>query len=405
MAALTSADAVQQALDEYDASGRDAFLAKYGYGPAKRYFVERDGKLYDSKAIYGVAVGYEHPDRGYMRNNEFSGGEGMVVPQLEGLGFTIRDTREGETGGASAEDLAEAFEAFRASEVERFRVRVRRVRAEQLRDLLSGPEALTLDVFNKEVWQIDSGSYVGGDRTEAVHPFSPKLTVGQARSLDAALDAGELELHGNCVWGSGARVFGSAMTETPEEKLELVKQAARLLVDASLIPMEKATRLVAIKGFGRNIATGLVMIFHPDDFAIYNEISQQAYTDLGFDASSLEQFERSAGELKDSLGADDYLELDWFLYPRDGVAASARVGAIDRDSIESAVRVFESELPVSARADVANLFADLIGAAEAKRAGCWTINLFPDRWQFNVGSTQVAWLWISISGSHSIAPC
>ena len=43
----------------------ESFLARYGYGRAKRYFVvERDGKRYDSKAIFGVALGYEYPDRG-----------------------------------------------------------------------------------------------------------------------------------------------------------------------------------------------------------------------------------------------------------------------------------------------------------------------------------------------------
>ena len=92
MAELTSSDAVREALAEFDALGREPFLAKYGFGPAKRYFVEQDGKLYDSKAIYGVAIGFQYPDRGHMRNNEFSGGEGVVIPQLSRLGFQIRDT-------------------------------------------------------------------------------------------------------------------------------------------------------------------------------------------------------------------------------------------------------------------------------------------------------------------------
>src|SRR6188474_168825 len=90
---LTSAEAVTRALDEFDELGRGAFLAKYGYGEAKRYLVERDGKQYDSKAIYGVALGYEYPDRGYVGNNEFSGGEGLVIPGLERLGFQIVDTQ------------------------------------------------------------------------------------------------------------------------------------------------------------------------------------------------------------------------------------------------------------------------------------------------------------------------
>jgi 5-methylcytosine-specific restriction protein A len=61
---LSSADAVRAAMDEYDAIGGRAFLQKYGFGVSRGYFVARDCKLYDSKAIAGVAVGKQHPDRG-----------------------------------------------------------------------------------------------------------------------------------------------------------------------------------------------------------------------------------------------------------------------------------------------------------------------------------------------------
>jgi MoxR-like ATPase len=94
---LTSPEAVDQALVEFDELGRDAFLAKYRFGRAKRWFLERDGRLYDSKAIFGVAVGYQHPERGTMWNNEFSGGEGSIKTRLEDLGFTMVDRPEGET--------------------------------------------------------------------------------------------------------------------------------------------------------------------------------------------------------------------------------------------------------------------------------------------------------------------
>lgn len=85
---LTSREAVLDAIAEWDESGREAFLQKYGYGAAKSYFLIHDGKLYDSKAIAGVAVGKEFPDRGPLRNNEFSGGDG-VKQKLGSLGFTF----------------------------------------------------------------------------------------------------------------------------------------------------------------------------------------------------------------------------------------------------------------------------------------------------------------------------
>jgi hypothetical protein len=86
---LTSRDAVLAALDEFDRIGRAAFLEKYGFGPARSYFVKRNGELYDSKAVVGAAVGYEHPERGPMANSEFSGGEATVKAKLEELGFDV----------------------------------------------------------------------------------------------------------------------------------------------------------------------------------------------------------------------------------------------------------------------------------------------------------------------------
>src|SRR5271170_5016950 len=72
---LTERDAVEQAMAEYDELGRDAFLSRYGYGPARSYFVVHDGKRYDSKALAGAAVGKQFPASGPLAASEFSGGE------------------------------------------------------------------------------------------------------------------------------------------------------------------------------------------------------------------------------------------------------------------------------------------------------------------------------------------
>jgi hypothetical protein len=86
---LTSRTAVESALGEFDSLGRDTFLQKYGFGRSRRYFVSRDGKYYDSKAIAGAAVGFEYPERGPMTNTEFSGGEHGAKAKLEELGFEV----------------------------------------------------------------------------------------------------------------------------------------------------------------------------------------------------------------------------------------------------------------------------------------------------------------------------
>jgi hypothetical protein len=86
---LSERAAVLQAMAEYDQLGRDAFLARYGYGPARSYFVLHDGKQYDSKALAGVAIGKQFPASGALAASDFSGGEATVKAKLEELGFEV----------------------------------------------------------------------------------------------------------------------------------------------------------------------------------------------------------------------------------------------------------------------------------------------------------------------------
>lgn len=86
---LTSRSAVLEAIAEFDRLGRQAFLEKYGYGESQRYFLEYESRHYDSKAIIGVAYGFQFPQRGPLQNKQFSGGERTVQRRLEDLGFTV----------------------------------------------------------------------------------------------------------------------------------------------------------------------------------------------------------------------------------------------------------------------------------------------------------------------------
>jgi len=90
LAGLTDRQAVLDAIEECDQLGREAFLDKYGYGSAKEYFLRFRGNYYDSKAICGVACGYQHPDQGALGNDEFSGGQ-PVQAKLGELGFSTSD--------------------------------------------------------------------------------------------------------------------------------------------------------------------------------------------------------------------------------------------------------------------------------------------------------------------------
>ena len=82
---LTDPAAVDAAMNEFDRIGRDNFLHKYGFGPSRAYFVSRDGKYYDSKAIVGAAHRYQYPQKGQLRADNFSGGENTVRAKLEAV--------------------------------------------------------------------------------------------------------------------------------------------------------------------------------------------------------------------------------------------------------------------------------------------------------------------------------
>jgi hypothetical protein len=86
---LTSPNAVLQALDEFDQLGREKFLSKYGFNRARSYFLVRDGRGYDSKAVAGAAHGYQHPRLGALRAADLSGGDATVRARLEDLGFKV----------------------------------------------------------------------------------------------------------------------------------------------------------------------------------------------------------------------------------------------------------------------------------------------------------------------------
>jgi len=83
-----SYDAVLAAIKEFDELGRHRFLTVYGYGKATKFALVHDGKLYDPKAIVGVAHRYSPLGRP-LANSELSGGTDHANPALERLGFTV----------------------------------------------------------------------------------------------------------------------------------------------------------------------------------------------------------------------------------------------------------------------------------------------------------------------------
>jgi putative restriction endonuclease len=85
-----TADSVLTAIAEFDALGQDDFLAKYGFGRARKFVLVHNDRTYDSRAIVGAA---HHLATGQsLPAATFSGGEQTVVALLTRLGFDVRDT-------------------------------------------------------------------------------------------------------------------------------------------------------------------------------------------------------------------------------------------------------------------------------------------------------------------------
>jgi 5-methylcytosine-specific restriction enzyme A len=81
-----TASAINEALDEFDRIGRDAFLKRYGMGAARGYYLLRKGHRYDSKAIAAAAHG-KLAGLKPLRASEFSGGDKTVARHFRKLGF------------------------------------------------------------------------------------------------------------------------------------------------------------------------------------------------------------------------------------------------------------------------------------------------------------------------------
>ena len=214
--------------------------------------------------------------------------------------------------------LKEAFQEYQNKARQRLMVELRRWRAPQIRKLLERPQDLNLEIFNHEVWQAENYSIINGEKTKLmpiVESIDDKEKYKEyRRKIRRALEKGELEIHGNFCWGSGSGTYGSMFKISNHEKEQNIKKAAAILNGHDLTPLKKAREVMEVPGFGRNSATGMVMLFHPTEFAIYNKPSSGALQYLGRETETLEAFQKEVTRLKELVGAEDFLELDWFLY-------------------------------------------------------------------------------------------
>jgi 5-methylcytosine-specific restriction enzyme B len=204
------------------------------------------------------------------------------------------------------------FNDFKQNIFHSFFIKLRRYRANQLKELLNGKNKISLQQFNEEVWNI--GYAVLNDTKLNVFNIIHNNDFDTLKKLNEQLEKNQLIYRGNSIWGTGTRVFGAQLKLTDQEKEQLINNAIEILNRTDLTPLEKVNNLIEIKGFGENIATGLVMVFHPDEFAIYNSQSFGALRKLGYSPETLEDFQKDITSLKETLHAADFIELDWYLY-------------------------------------------------------------------------------------------
>jgi MoxR-like ATPase len=118
--ALTSPEAVLAAIAEFDEVGRDQFLAKYGFQPARDIVVLHEGRRYDSKPILAAAHGHQHPEVGPLGPSEFSGGRATIA-KLEQLGFGVERLNPPDVDAPAAGPLlAEFLDAYTRAKGEAF---------------------------------------------------------------------------------------------------------------------------------------------------------------------------------------------------------------------------------------------------------------------------------------------
>jgi hypothetical protein len=110
---LTSPTAVKLAIEECNRIGRDDFLRHWDFGRSREYPLSCGGVEYDSKAIAGVAHGYQFPEQGALRSEDFSGGihRQGAAHRLSKLGFHVVGV-DGRTGSWSLEECELAVEAY-----------------------------------------------------------------------------------------------------------------------------------------------------------------------------------------------------------------------------------------------------------------------------------------------------
>ena len=201
----------------------------------------------------------------------------------------------------------------------------RRIVAEQARLQISKLLAeenlgqLTLDEFNKTVWQF--GDILRRDDTSvgSEQEWAPE-------ELRARFNSREWHVTGNRTVGGGARVYYPAFKGSDEEKLEVLRGAlAKLLYSSDNLYASLDEVRTEPNFFQSNWATMILCMMYPDNMGIMNEKSKKGMRKLawllgteeqwGEHSSDYRSFNELLHEISEASGQvlADMLEVDAFL--------------------------------------------------------------------------------------------
>lgn len=200
-------ESVLAAIAEFDSIGRDAFLERYGFGPARSYMLEHDGGLYDSKAIVGAAHGLATGRQ--LAAADFSGGAATVQRTLEALGFRVvsvgeaagrnaRTRKSGVVAGLAREHIAAALVEWRRLGRDDFLARYGGSPAERYVVITPTDEAdaLALVLGARTLAGLDASGPWRGDRANVVRPLTAlgyrvdvvgRVSVPEVEAVDVAV--------------------------------------------------------------------------------------------------------------------------------------------------------------------------------------------------------------------------
>ena len=80
---------IEDVLAEWDQVSREKFLEIHQVYPAQKYWISKDGKVYDAKAVLVRALRRSSPLLANLNATAFSGNEFTVAQPLRELGFAI----------------------------------------------------------------------------------------------------------------------------------------------------------------------------------------------------------------------------------------------------------------------------------------------------------------------------